>query len=47
MWVPAVAILENRWDQSEEVRIVQAKARYRLRKGEGIRVISEPQALDK
>ena len=47
MWVPAAAILESRWEQSEEGRIVQAEARYRLKEGEGIRVISEPKALDK
>ena len=47
MWVPAAAIIENRWQQSEEGRIVQAEARYRLKEGEGIRVISEPEGLDK
>ncbi|MCY4364740.1 MAG: hypothetical protein OXE17_00705 [Chloroflexi bacterium] len=47
MWVPAAAILESRWEQSEEGRIVQAEARYRLKEGKGIRVISEPKALDK
>ena len=47
MWVPAAAIVESRWEQSEEGRIVQAEARYRLKEGKGIRVISEPKALDK
>ena len=47
MWVPAAAILESRWEQSEEGRIVQAEARHRLREGKGIRVISDPKALDK
>ena len=47
MWVPAAAILESRWEQSEEGRIVQAEARHRLKEGTGIHVISEPKALDK
>ena len=47
MWVPAAAITESRWEQSEEGRIVQAEARYRLKEGEGIRVISKPKGLDK
>ena len=47
MWVPAAAILESRWEQSEEGRIVQAEARHRLKEGRGIHVISEPKALDK
>ena len=47
MWVPAAAILESRWEQSEEGRIIQAEARHRLKEGKGIRVISEPKALDK
>ena len=47
MWVPAAAILESRWEQSEEGRIVQAEARHRLKEGKGIHVISEPKALDK
>ena len=42
MWVPAAAIVESRWEQSEEGRIVQAEARHRLKEGKGIRVISEP-----
>ena len=47
MWVPAATILESRWEQSAEGRIVQAEARHRLKQGKGIRVISEPKALDK
>ena len=47
MWVPAAAILESRWEQSTEGRIIQAEARHRLKEGKGIRVISEPKALDK
>ena len=46
MWVPASVILEKRWQQSEEGRVVQAEARHRLKEGKGIRVISEPKALD-
>ena len=45
MWVPAAAVLESRWDQSQEGRIIQAEARHRLREGTGIRVISRPEAL--
>ena len=46
MWVPAAAVLESKWDQSSEGRVIQAEARHRLRKGKGIRVISHPEALD-
>lgn len=46
MWVPAATILESRWEQSTEGRIIQAEARHRPKEGEGIRVISEPKALD-
>ena len=46
MWVPAAAVLESKWDQSQEGRIVQAEARYRLKEGKGIKVISRPEALD-
>ena len=46
MWVPAAAILESKWDQSKEGRIIQAEARQRLKKGKGIRVISKPELLD-
>ena len=47
MWVPAATISESRWEQSTEGRIIQAEARHRLKEGTGIRVISEPKALDK
>ncbi len=46
MWVPAAAILESKWDQSQEGRVIQAEARHRLREGKGIRVISRPEALE-
>lgn len=46
MWVPAAAILESKWDQSKEGRIIQAEARHRLKEGKGIRVISKPEVLD-
>ena len=46
MWVPAAAVLESRWDQSPEGRVIQAEARHRLREGKGIRVISHPKSLD-
>ena len=46
MWVPAAAILESKWDQSTEGRIIQAEARHRLKEGKGIRVISKPEVLE-
>ena len=46
MWVPASVILEKKWEQSQEGRIIQAEARHRLKAGKGIRVISEPDKLD-
>ena len=46
MWVPAAAIIESKWDQSTEGRIIQAEARHRLKKGKGIRVVSKPEVLD-
>lgn len=46
MWVPAGAICEDRSDLAEEGRVIQAEARYRLKKGEGIRVFSRPRALE-
>ena len=45
MWVPAAAMLESKWDQSKEGRIIQAEARHRLKEGKGIRVISKPELL--
>jgi hypothetical protein len=44
MWVPAAAITEEKLDK-EEARIIQAEARYRFEKGEGIRVFSRPGRL--
>ena len=46
MWVPAAAILESKWEQSKEGRIIQAEARHRLKVGKGIKVISKPELLD-
>ena len=46
MWVPASVILEKKWEQSPEGRIIQAEARYRLKVGKGIKVISAPNKLD-
>ena len=46
MWVPASVILEKKWEQSLEGRVIQAEARERLRQGKGIRVISDPNKLD-
>lgn len=45
LWVPAFAITESRDDLLEDARIIQAEARHRLVKGEGIRVFSRPDAL--
>ena len=44
LWVPAAAIIEK--GLSGDKRIVQAEARYRLVKGEGIRVFSRPELLE-
>ncbi len=41
--VPAAAIIEDGCE--DEARILRAEARYRLREGSGIRVISRPQQL--
>ena len=46
MWVPAAAVLENKWEQSQEGRIIQSEARHRLKEGKGIWVISRPGILD-
>jgi hypothetical protein len=46
MWVPAAAIYEDRADLAEEGRVIQAEARYRLERGEGIRVFSRPARLE-
>ncbi len=45
LWVPAAAITETRTDLCGEGKIVQAEARHRLKRGEGIRVFSRPDAL--
>ena len=46
MWVPAWAISESRDDLSEDGRIIQAEARYRLENGARIRVFSRPAHLE-
>lgn len=43
LWVPAAAILEDGVDDS--ARIIRQEARYRLKKGSGIRVFSRPKKL--
>ncbi len=43
MWVPAAVITEA--GCTEEDRIIRQEARYRLKKGSGIRVFSRPEAL--
>ncbi len=43
LWVPAAIIIEE--GLTDEARILQAEARYRLKKGEGIRVFSRPPRL--
>lgn len=47
LWVPAAMILEQaaNEDQSDEFVIWRQEARYRLKKGEGIRVFSKPDRL--
>lgn len=47
LWVPAAMILETatNGDQGEEFIIWRQEARYRLKKGEGIRVFSKPDKL--
>jgi len=44
MWVPAGLITEQGPDD-DEARILQREARYRFRKGKGIRVFSRPERL--
>lgn len=44
LWVPAAAILET--GITEEGKILRAEARYRLEQGKGIRVFSNPNALN-
>lgn len=43
LWVPAAAILEDGVD--DDARIIRQEARYRLKKGTGIRVFSRPAKL--
>src|SRR5260370_31110814 len=43
LWVPAAVITEE--GCTEEDRIIRQEARYRLKKGSGIRVFSRPEAL--
>lgn len=47
LWVPAAMILETAFnsEQSDEFVIWRQEARYRLKKGEGIRVFSKPEKL--
>ncbi len=45
LWVPAAAITESKGALSDEGRVVQAEARYRLERGAGVRVFSRPEAL--
>lgn len=45
LWVPAAFITEASTELDDDARIIQAEARHRLRKGEGIRVFSRPAAL--
>lgn len=44
LWVPAAAILEEGIE--DEGKILRAEARYRFKKGQGIRVFSNPHELD-
>ena len=43
MWVPAAVIIEEACE--DEAKIIQKEARWRLRKGDGIRVFSRPDKL--
>jgi hypothetical protein len=43
MWVPAAVIIEDGCE--DEAKIIQAEARYRFKKGKGIRVFSRPDKL--
>ena len=44
LWVPAAAITED--GAEDEARIIREEARYRLKRGEGIRVFSRPAHLE-
>ena len=45
LWVPAAIILETS-PSTDDHRILRQEARYRLKKGEGIRVFSKPELLE-
>jgi hypothetical protein len=45
MWVPAMAITESKIELCGDAKIIQEEARHRLKKGDGIRVFSRPEAL--
>lgn len=45
LWVPAAAILENGLEDS--ARLIRQEARYRLKRGSGVRVFSRPARLEK
>lgn len=45
LWVPAGVITESRNGLGDGAKALQAEARYRLKKGYGIRVFSRPEAL--
>ena len=45
LWVPAAIILETS-PLTDDHRILRQEARYRLKKGEGIRVFSKPELLE-
>ena len=45
LWVPAAAILETNIDDTD-AKVVRAEARYRLEKGEGIKIFSQPKMLE-
>lgn len=44
MWVPAAAILETK--NEDDARVIQAEAKFRLKRGTGIRIFSSPGMLD-
>lgn len=44
MWVPAAAILETK--NEDDARVIQAEAKFRLKRGSGIRIFSSPGMLD-
>ena len=45
LWVPSAAITESKETLTDDGRAIQAEARYRLERGEGVRVFSRPEAL--